>query len=79
MQIRMAFKLLVSCGFREAFITDNDSFGDLVLFDEGFIGSGIQHISGKALGADRLHRFQIEREENRDISCPLGPGFPGKI
>jgi hypothetical protein len=57
----------------------DDSFGDPVLLDEGFIGSGIQHISRKALGADRLHRFQIEREENRDISCPLDPGLPGKI
>ena len=79
MQIRMAFKLLVSCGFREAFISNDDPFCDLVFLDEGFVGSGIQHISGKALGADRLHRFQIEREENRDISCPLGSGLPGKI
>ena len=79
MQIWMAFKRLVSCGFLKAFITSDDPFGDLVLFDEGLIGSGTQHVSGEALGTDRLHRFQIKRKEKRNISCSLGLGLSGKI
>ncbi len=48
MQIQMAFKLLVSCGFREVFITNDYPFGDLVLFDEGFIENGFTSLSSKS-------------------------------
>lgn len=47
--------------------------------NEGLIGCNVRYVSKKALGTDQLHRFQIEHEENRDISCSSGPGFPEKI
>ena len=79
MQIRILLKVLMRCGFRKAFISDNDSFGDPVLCNKLLLRCCIQHVSWKYFGTYRFHFFEVKGKEDRYIACPFRPCLPGEI
>ena len=82
MQVRAFRQLRFDPGRGEAFIRYNDAFPDIIVPDKRSVGTGINAVAGKDLGAYRFHFLYVISIKNRNFPaaphhCLAGKG--GKV
>lgn len=73
MQVRPLFRFFPDPAGREALVRYNDAFPDVVVPDEGRIGTRVNAVSGKDFRAHRLHKLYVIGIQDGDFAaspCP---------
>ena len=70
MQVRGVPPALFRSWTGEAFIRYNDAFPDIIVPDKRSVGTGINAVAGKDLGAYRFHFLYVISIENRNFLQP---------
>lgn len=75
MQVRSAVELIFNFAWRKTFVSNDDTFIDIVVSYECRVSTGINTVTRKYLCADRFHFFNIVCVYNRDVFCVFYSGF----
>lgn len=73
MQVRPLFQLFLDLTGRKALVRNDDPFPDVIVPDEGRVGACVDAVSGKDLGAHRLHELYVIGVQDGDLAAPPCP------